>query len=291
MDQHTMATTARSRRRPTAPKPVRQVARAARLSLEEFAEAVVAGQPRPERPREHAALLHWLGHSVRNAYPGAPTDELAGIMAARLQEMADGGDATAKALLEADVREHVMDLVRISLALVGGLVAPDPPAVPKRQRIDAIASTVLQLTGWSSVVDDTVQAVYRWLFGDEALFLIGTEMRVEAGKRILEDPRLGEVHVPHPETGELVLVTRAEIREHGADDLRVLEAAYRYSDQQVGWHSCLIRSLEPYAEDGMSVGDVLNRAAADLGIEATGRDPEELAELVMAASGAEAEVP
>jgi hypothetical protein len=44
-------------RRATAPKPVRQVARAAGLSLEKLAEAVVDGQPPPERPRDQAALL------------------------------------------------------------------------------------------------------------------------------------------------------------------------------------------------------------------------------------------
>jgi hypothetical protein len=50
---------------PTAPTLVRQVARAAGLGLEEFAEAIVANQPRQERPRDQAALLHWLGQSVR----------------------------------------------------------------------------------------------------------------------------------------------------------------------------------------------------------------------------------
>ena len=56
---------------------------------------MVAGQPRPERPPDQAVLLHWLGQSVRRAHPGTPTDELAAIMAARLQEMADDGDAAA----------------------------------------------------------------------------------------------------------------------------------------------------------------------------------------------------
>src|SRR5689334_21887229 len=174
-------------KRPTAPKPVRQVARAARLSLEAFAEAVVAGQPRPERTHEQAVLLQWLGQSVRSDHPGTSMDELAAIMADRLPTMAEGGHATAKAMLDAEVREDVLNLVRISLALVGGLTAPDPPAIAKQQRIDAIAATVLELTGWPSEDDGTIQAVYRWLFGDEAQFLIGTEVRVAAGQSILED--------------------------------------------------------------------------------------------------------
>jgi hypothetical protein len=88
-----------------------------------------------------------------------------------------------------------------------------------------------------------------------------------------------------------VLVTRAEIREHAADDLRVLEAAHRYADQQTRWHSRLIRALERYGDDATSVGDALHRAAADLGIEAIGRTPEELAELVMVAADAKAAAP
>jgi hypothetical protein len=34
---------------------------------------------------------------------------------------------------------------------------------------------VLGLRGWQSVVDETVQAVYRCLFGDEAAFVLGAE--------------------------------------------------------------------------------------------------------------------
>jgi hypothetical protein len=205
--------------------------------------------------------------------------------------MADRGDATAEAMLEAEVRGHVLNLARISLALVGGLTEPDPPAVPKQARVDAIASTVLELTGWPSVVDETVQTIYRWLYGDEALFLIGTEMRVEAGQGILEDPRLHEVYVPHPETGEPVLVTPSEIREHGADDLRVLEAAYRYSGRQVRWHDRLLRAIAPYGDDSTSVAEALRRAAADLGVEAKGHTADELAELVMAAAETKAAAP
>ncbi len=67
-----------------------------------LAEALVNGQSAAERPRDQAALLRWLGQSVRNTHPGAARDELARIMAAELRKMADGGDATVKALLKAE---------------------------------------------------------------------------------------------------------------------------------------------------------------------------------------------
>jgi hypothetical protein len=167
---------------------------------------------------------------VRNAHRGTPTDELAAIMAARLREMADGGDATAKAMLEAEVHGHVLNLARISLALAGALTAPDPPAVPKPARLRAIASTVAEVAARTSVPFDTVAVVYLWLFGDEALYLMGTDMRVEAGLQMLENRQLREVRVTHPGTGELVLVTREEILKHADDDRRVLEAALRYEE-------------------------------------------------------------
>jgi hypothetical protein len=97
-------------------------------------------QPPPERPRDQAALLHWLGQSVRSAHPDATTDQLAATMADRLQEMADGGDATATAMLKAEVDGAFLNMARVSLALAGALWAPDPPAVPKQQRIDSIAA-------------------------------------------------------------------------------------------------------------------------------------------------------
>ena len=68
-----------------------------------------------------------------------------------------------------------MQFARISLVLVGAPWVPNPPAVPKQARLDAIASTVIRLTAWTSVDDETVQAVYCWLFGDEAAFVAGTE--------------------------------------------------------------------------------------------------------------------
>ena len=111
--------------------------------------------------------------------------------------------------------------------------------------MDAIAATVLELTGWTSVDSETVGAIYRWLFGDEALFLAATEMRVEASLRILKNPDLREVRVPHPETGELVLVTREEILEHTEADGRVLEADGRYERRQALWYERLRRALRP----------------------------------------------
>jgi hypothetical protein len=161
--------------------------------------------------------------------------------------MADSGDATAKALLEAEVREDVLNLAHISLGLAGALSVPDPPAVPKPARLRAIAATVVELTGWTSVPFDTVATVYLWLFGDEALYLMGTEMRVEAGLQMLENRQLREVRVTHPGTGELVLVTWEEILKHADDDRRALEAAQRYEEAQRRRHERLIAALRPTA--------------------------------------------
>ncbi len=238
----------RRTRRGTAPKPVRQVAHAARLSLRKLAEAVIAGQPPPERPRDQAALLGWLGQSVRNTHPGAARDELAQIMAAQLREMADGGDPTAQTLLDAEFDERRLKVARIELVLAGARWAPDPPELLKQQRMDSIAATVLEITRWTSVDTETVEAIYGWLFGDEALFVVGAEMRLEAGLQMLENPALREVRVPHPDTGEMVLVTRQEMPEHGEAAHRVLEAAERYTERQMRWHDRLIRALRPYGD-------------------------------------------
>jgi hypothetical protein len=207
-------------------------------------------------------------------------------MADRLQETADSGDATAKAMLEGEVREHFLNLTRIALALAGGLTAPDPPAVPEQARQDAIGSTVLELTGWASVPHTTVEAIYDWLFADEAAFLAGAEMRIEAVQRILENPTLREVSVPHPNTGDMVLVTREEILAQAEADLRVMEAAQRYNEKQLQWHRRLVGALGPYGGDTTSIGEAVRRAAQELGIEQGGRSFEEFAKLVVAAAEA-----
>lgn len=76
-----------------------------------------------------------------------------------------------------------------------------------------MASTVLELTGWTPVRCEGVEAIYRWLFGDDALFVLWTEMRLEAGLHMVENRGLREVRVPHSDAGELALVTREGIRE------------------------------------------------------------------------------
>jgi hypothetical protein len=129
----------------------------------------------------------------------------------------------------------------------------------------------------------TVEAIYRWLFGDEAAFLAGAEMRVEAVQRILESPTLREVGVPHPDTGDTVIVTGEQILEHAEADLRVMEGAQRYNETQLRWHRRLILALRPYGDRGTSVGEAVRRAAQDLGIEQGGRSFEEFAGLVGAA--------
>jgi hypothetical protein len=87
----------------------------------------------------------------------------------------------------------------------------------------------------------------------------------------VENPGLREVRVSHPETGELVLVTREEILEHGDDDRRMLEAAERYAEREAAWHGRLIRALRSYGDDSTSVGEAVRRAAADLGVDQAGR--------------------
>jgi len=136
----------------------------------------------------------------------------------------------------------------------------------------------------ATYLNTVLRHVYRWLFGDEALYVVGMEPRVEAGPRFVEGPGLGAVHVPHPDTGDLVLVTREEVARHGADDLRVLNFALRYDEAPMRWHERLIRALRRYGDRGTSVGEVPRRAAADHGIDAAGRGFEALAELVVAAA-------
>jgi hypothetical protein len=117
--------------------------------------------------------------------------------------------------------------------------------------------------------------------------VVDTEIRVEASLRMLENPDLREVHVRHPETSEMVLVTHDDILEHTDNDGRVLEAAGRYAAKQARWHDRLIRALRPYGDRSTSVGEAVRRAAQDLGIEQGGRSFEEFAGLVVAAAGAQ----
>jgi hypothetical protein len=94
------------------------------------------------------------------------------------------------------------------------------------------------------------------------------------------------VRVPHPDTGELVLVTREQILENAEADHQVLEAAERYTERQMRWHGRLIRALRPYGDRSTSVGEAVRRAAQDLGIEQGGRSFEDFAGMVVAAAGA-----
>jgi hypothetical protein len=59
---------------------------------------------------------------------------------------------------------------------------------------------------------------------------MGTDMRVEAGMRMLENRELNEVDVRHPGTGEPVPVTWEDILKHADEDRRVLESAQRYEE-------------------------------------------------------------
>jgi hypothetical protein len=162
-----VSSTRSTTRRPTAPKPACQVARAAGINLRELAMTVLVDQP-SSAPREHEALMRWLTQSAANASPGSDDDEVARQVVVRVEEMAGAGDANAKGVTEILVHDIVTALARTAIALRGARWVPAPPEVPREQRQDAIASTVLRLTGWPSVDDETVQAVYRWLYGDEA---------------------------------------------------------------------------------------------------------------------------
>lgn len=128
----------------------------------------------------------------------------------------------------------------------------------------------------------TVEAVYWWLFGDEARYIHGADLRIAAGTRILENPRLGAVQIVDPKIGKPVLVWREEIRDHAETDVAVMLAAQEYADQQLH-HQRVQRLLEPYARDGMLVGDVLLAAAREHGIDPAGRSTEDLVDVVLAA--------
>lgn len=73
--------------------------------------------------------------------------------------------------------------------------------------------------------------------------------------------------------------------QHQADG-RVLEADRRYEERQARWHARLIRALRPYGDRTTSIGEAMERAARDLGIERNGRSFEEFAGLVVAAAEA-----
>lgn len=62
-----------SSRRPTAPKPVRQVARAAGLSLEELANAVMERPPEPPTPPEAEGTLDRLIETEREVSQASTT--------------------------------------------------------------------------------------------------------------------------------------------------------------------------------------------------------------------------
>jgi hypothetical protein len=58
-------------------------------------------------------------------------------------------------------QEFCANLARTIIALEGAPWVPTPPTIPKQQRIDSIAATVLELTGWTSVDSETTEAIYR----------------------------------------------------------------------------------------------------------------------------------
>jgi hypothetical protein len=283
--------TNRSRRnRPAAPKPVREVACAAGINLRELAMSVLADQPSPA-PREHEALMRWLTQSAVNASPGIDDREVAEQVVAGVEEMAEAGDQTATAVTESLIHDVAAAYARTAIAMHGARWVPEAPEFPKEQRKEAIASTVLRLTGWPSVDAAVVQAIYLWLFGDEALFIAGAEMRLEAGMRMIEYGDLCDVQVVHPDTGELVVVTRDDILAHAEADQPVLEAAERFEEARADGLRRFRAALQPYGGPNTPVLDALHRAAADMGIDPAGRSFNELASLVVAAAEARAGLP
>jgi hypothetical protein len=114
-----MANRTRTNKRATAPRVVRQVARAASLNLRGLATSILDGQPSPPLRPDQAALLRWLTQSARSAQPDADGDKIARQAALRLNEMANAGDATARAALDAGIDEIGMNLARIEIAVAG----------------------------------------------------------------------------------------------------------------------------------------------------------------------------
>jgi hypothetical protein len=125
--------------------------------LEKLAEAVIAGQLSVPAPREHTALLRWLAQSTANANPDISEGELAEQIATRFREIAEAGDETAEAVMEAQLDQFLLAIARTIIALEGAPWVPEPPAIPKQQRMDSIAATVLELTSWTSVDSKTVR--------------------------------------------------------------------------------------------------------------------------------------
>jgi hypothetical protein len=291
-----MANRDRTNKRPTAPKPVRQASRTAGLSLEELANAIMAGQPEPPTPPEAEGMLDRLIETEREVSPGIDDDALVSIVNERVRELVSAGNPYVAPLSELLLNDFVANRARVQIALMGTRWHPSPPVVPKQARKDAIASTVLELTGWQAVPEETVEAIYCWLFGDEARYMHGAELRMAAGQRIMANPRLGAVQLVDPRIGKPVLVTREEIRDHAETDLAVMLAAHEYADQQLQYHARAQRLLEPYARDGMKVGDVVLAAAREHGIDPAGRSTEDLVDVVLAAIeadrfGTEVDVP
>ena len=92
--------------------------------------------------------------------------------------------------------------------------------------------------------------------------------------------------IRRPPVRRPVLVTREEVLEHADADRRELEAADSYQERQADWRGRLIRALRPYGDRSTSVGQAVERAARDLGVERDGRSFEEFAGLVVAAAEA-----
>ena len=137
----------RTTKRPTTPKPVRQVARAAGINLPELAMAVHADQP-SSASQEHEALMRWLTLSAVNGNPGLDDGDVAEQVVAQIEEMAEAGDEAAEGMTESLIHDFAVGIARTAIALHGAQWVPEPPELPREQRKDAIASTVLRLTGW-----------------------------------------------------------------------------------------------------------------------------------------------
>lgn len=274
----------RTNRRPIAPKLVRQMARDARLSLEELANAIMDGQPEPPTTPEADAIVHDLIETEREVRPGIDDAALTEEVQRRVTELLGAGNPVIAAMSEQLAHEFIVNRARVAIAVMGARWHPTLPTVPKPARIDAIADTVLSLTGTADVADDTVQAIYGWLFGDEALYVHQMELRVEAGQRIVANPQLQQVLVRHPDTGERALVTRAEVKQYGDADVATMVAAHEYVAEQLRFHSRVMLLMERYARrDDMTVGEALNIAARENGIEPAGHDARKLVDVVWAA--------
>jgi hypothetical protein len=110
-----MANRDRTNKRPTAPKPVGQVARTAELSLEELANAIMDGQPEPPTSPEAEGMLDRLIETEREVCPGIDDDALVSIVNERVQELVSAGNPYVAPLSEPLLDDFLANRARVQI--------------------------------------------------------------------------------------------------------------------------------------------------------------------------------